>query len=119
MTDPPSTLWLSYQGTLVKASPERVRRTAEEEQLTLTGWIDDLVQTRERLDQEPRRGFLDLSDDPLPPAEEEQADGPDDESMEIVQERDEEPRPWQGPLPIVERRLKRKTDVRGAAAGCR
>jgi len=116
MTDPPSTLWLSYQGTLVKASPERVRRTAEEEQLTLTGWIDDLVQTRERLDQEPRRGFLDLSEDPLPPAEEEQADGPDDESMEIIEEKDEEPRPWQGPLPIVERRLKRKTDVRGVVA---
>ena len=76
MTDPPTTLWLSYQGTLVKASPERVRRSSEEEQLTLTGWIDDLVQTR--LDAEPKRGFLDLSAEPLPPAEEGQQEGEDE-----------------------------------------
>eukprot|EP00435_Cladocopium_sp_Y103_P005667 s2718_g1.t2 len=72
MTDPPTTLWLSYQGTLVKASPERVRRSSEEEQLTLTGWIDDVVQTRQSLDQERKRGFLDLSDEPLPPVEPDQ-----------------------------------------------
>lgn len=48
----------------------RVRRSSEEEQLTLTGWIDDLVQTRQSLDTEPKRGFLDLSAEPLPPAEE-------------------------------------------------
>ena len=67
MTHLPSTVWISYQGTLVKASPERVRRASEEEQLTLTGWIDSLVATREALDREPKRGYLDLSDDPLPP----------------------------------------------------
>lgn len=50
MTEQPSTLWLSYQGTLVKASPERVRRAAEEEQLTLTGWIDSILNTKRRIE---------------------------------------------------------------------
>ena len=115
MTDPPSTLWLSYQGTLVKASPERVRRTAEEEQLTLTGWIDDLVKTRERLDQEPKRGFLDLSEDPLPAVEGEDGASDYEPSIAPADDGDDQP-PWQGPLPVVERRLKRKTDVREAFA---
>ena len=116
MTDPPSTLWLSYQGTLVKASPERVRRTAEEEQLTLTGWIDDLAQTRDRLDQEPKRGFLDLSEDPLPVNEDDPGNSDYEASIAPIDEKDEDTLPWQGPLPVVERRLKRKTDVRGHGA---
>eukprot|EP00435_Cladocopium_sp_Y103_P011110 s283_g2.t2 len=66
MTDPPSTLWLSYQGTLVKASPERVRKSADEEMLTLSGWIDALLDTRAQLDAEPKRGFLDITNDPIP-----------------------------------------------------
>ena len=36
--------------------------------------------------------------------------------MGQADEKDEDPPPWQGPLPIVERRLKRKADVRGFGA---
>ena len=111
MTHLPSTVWISYQGTLVKASPERVRRASEEEQLTLTGWIDSLVATREALDREPKRGYLDLSDDPLPPDVDGAAAGlaPDDghdESQTISVTRED---PWQGPLLPAARRVRART----------
>ena len=77
MTHLPSTVWLSYQGTLVKASPEQVRRISEEEQITLSGWIDSLMATRDALNKEPKRGYLDLSQDPLPPADDESLDEED------------------------------------------
>ena len=120
MTNPPTTIWLSYQGRLVKASPERVRRASEDEQTTLTGWIDDLVQTRNALDREPKRGFLDLSDDPLPPEDEELLDGEqedDDYEQSILpdeemQKLEDRKRPWQGPIPEHRRRLRGKTDIR-------
>lgn len=57
MTDPPSTLWLSYRGTLSKASPERIRCASEEEQLTLTGWIDGLFRTLSALEEERKEVF--------------------------------------------------------------
>ena len=141
MTNPPSTIWVSYQGTLVKASPERIRRASEEEMLTLSGWIDALVETRATLEQEPKRGFLDLTNDPLPP------DLPGDAGGDLLPEKDEElqrprdlrdgdephgdqllgvprvrpgedlagqPREqWQGPLPPVGIRLRGKVRVRG------
>eukprot|EP00435_Cladocopium_sp_Y103_P035126 s1424_g9.t1 len=118
MTDPPTTLWLSYQGTLVKASPERVRRASEDEQTTLTGWIDDIVQTRQKLDTEPKRGFLDLSEEPLPPPEGEEP-GEEDQDQETDYEpsiaEDLQPAPKrervEGPLPVVSQRLNMKTNV--------
>ena len=64
------TLWLAYQGKLVKASPERIRRASAEEQITLTGWIDDLVHTGDLFEKTPKRGFLDITSNPLPPEEE-------------------------------------------------
>ena len=66
MTQHPSSIWVAHRGTLVKASPEHVRRATEDEQLTLSGWIDDLVKTRDEFEKEPHRGFLDLTDQPVP-----------------------------------------------------
>ena len=106
MTDPPSTIWLSYQGTLVKASPERIRRASEEEQLTLSGWIDDLVGTLAVLDEEPKRGFLDICEDPLPPDS-----GRNIHDEDSVHPDPEEDEAWQGPLPPVTKRLRVKSTV--------
>eukprot|EP00435_Cladocopium_sp_Y103_P050254 s2395_g15.t1 len=118
MLDQPTTVWLAYQGKLVKASPERIRRASEEEQLTLTGWIDDLVHTRDLFERTPKRGFLDITTDPLPPAEEfeigdkETDYEPSIAATEDLQRPDPERVQWQGPLPPVSRRLRQKTMVK-------
>ena len=67
MIDQPSTIWLAYQSNLVKASPERLRSASSEENMALSGWLDDIVNVKKDLNTEPVRGFLDLSDQPLPP----------------------------------------------------
>ena len=78
--------------------------------MTLTGWIDDFVKTREQFDRVPKRGFIDLSRDPLPPQNEQlqPVDNEDDdyEPTELAedQEQTEQQSPWQGPLPVVSRR---------------
>ena len=69
MMDQPSTLWLAHQGHLVKASPERVRRASLEENLALSGWLEDIVKLKHDISTEPKRGFLDLAEHPLPPLE--------------------------------------------------
>ena len=66
MIDQPSTIWLPYQSQLVKASPERIRRASLEENMALSGWLEDLVKLKKDIATEPIRGFLDLSDQPLP-----------------------------------------------------
>ncbi|CAL1148194.1 unnamed protein product [Cladocopium goreaui] len=120
MLDQPTTVWLAYQGKLVKASPERIRRASEEEQLTLTGWIDDLVHTRDMFEKTPKRGFLDITSDPLPPEEEFEIADKDSEYEPSIAATEELALPaaepervqWQGPLPPVNRRLRQKTMVR-------
>ena len=67
MIDQPSTVWIAYQGYLVKAAPERLRRASPEENLTLTGWISDIVNTKEQLEQQPKKGCIDLMQEPIPP----------------------------------------------------
>ncbi|OLQ12727.1 Copia protein [Symbiodinium microadriaticum] len=70
MTDYPGTIWLSYLGGLVKAAPERIRPGSEEENLTISGWLDVLTKAKEAFEKEPTRGYIDLSDEPLPDLEE-------------------------------------------------
>ena len=48
MIDRPSTIWLAYQSSLVKASPERLRRASSEENMALSLWMA----RRHRQDQE-------------------------------------------------------------------
>ena len=69
LTAPPSTVWINYKGYVVKAAPEHLRHATEEERFTLSSWIDDISDTRRQLNQEPRRGYLDLTKEPFPIAE--------------------------------------------------
>jgi hypothetical protein len=39
---------------------------SEEEQFTLTKWIDDIANTRQELEQQPRQGYIDLTKEPFP-----------------------------------------------------
>eukprot|EP00435_Cladocopium_sp_Y103_P027341 s2384_g6.t1 len=71
LTSPPSTVWLSFRGYVVKAAPEQLRLATEEEKFTLTGWINDLTGTREELEKYPRQGYLDLTKEGLPLDEDE------------------------------------------------
>ena len=70
MMDQPSTLWLAHQGHFVKAAPERIRRASLEENLAVSGWLEDIVKIKKDLATEPTKGFLDLAEHPLPPDEE-------------------------------------------------
>ena len=59
--DLPGCLWLSFQNTVVKVAPERVRPASEEEQLSLSGWMNGISQAREAFEKAPKRGYLDLT----------------------------------------------------------
>ena len=89
MTDLPGTLWLSYQGGVIKASPERVRPASPEELLTVSGWLEGLSQVRRDFEQEPRRGYMDLTKDPVPALE--PAPATDDETEETEERGHQEP----------------------------
>ena len=41
--------------------------------MALSGWLDDIVKIKKDLHTEPVRGFLGLSDQPLPPDIEDEA----------------------------------------------
>ena len=82
MTDQPSTIWLTHRGFLVKASPERIRRASLEENMSISGWLEDIVGAKKDIATEPCRGYLDLSDHPLPPEEDPGPDGVQDQMSE-------------------------------------
>ena len=88
MMDQPSTLWLAHQGYLVKAAPERIRRASLEENLAVSGWLADIVKVKQDLATEPKRGFMDLAEHPLPPVEENGEDYEPEED-DAPQEREE------------------------------
>lgn len=51
---------------IVKAAPEQLRHASEEETFTISEWIEGIVDTRKRLEQEPKRGYIDLTDQDIP-----------------------------------------------------
>ena len=67
ITNPPSTIWLTYQGHLVKASPEHLRLATIEEEQTMTGWIQDIVNTRRSIEEGQIRGMIVLDESPDQP----------------------------------------------------
>ena len=67
VTNPPSTIWLTYQGHLVKASPEHLRLATIEEEQTMTGWIQDIVNTRRSIEEGQIRGMIVLDENPSQP----------------------------------------------------
>jgi hypothetical protein len=66
LTSPPNTIWVNYRGYIVKAAPEHLRLASEEEQFTLSKWIDDITETKKELDTVPRQGYIDLTNEPIP-----------------------------------------------------
>ena len=66
MTDQPSTLWLSYQGYLIKANPERIRRASLEENMALSGWLEGIVKMKKDIVTEPQRGYIDITGEEMP-----------------------------------------------------
>ena len=74
LTSPPNSVWLAFQGYVVKAAPEHLRVASIEERMTLTGWIDDIVSTRKKLEEDPSKGYIVLDEPPpreeRPPLEE-------------------------------------------------
>ena len=66
LTALPTTVWLTYRGYVVKASPEHVRHANQEEQFSLSEWIDDIADTRRQVNEIPRKGYIDLSNEEFP-----------------------------------------------------
>ena len=51
----PNSVWLSYQGYAVKAAPERVRHAGDEEQLSISGWLDGITEARKWFEKRPEQ----------------------------------------------------------------
>ena len=83
LTAMPTTVWISYRGCIVKAAPEHLRHANDEEQLSLSGWIDDITKTKEEIEQQPRRGYVDLTLEEIPNEEERQQALPDPEAPRL------------------------------------
>ena len=53
----------------MKAAPERVRRASLEENMSLSGWLEDIVKNKYDPSTDPKQRYLDLEEHPLPPPE--------------------------------------------------
>ena len=76
LTNPPTSIWVAFQGYLIKAAPEHLRLASTEEHLTLSGWIDDIAATREALAKVLWRSYIELKE--IPDIEEDAELGGDD-----------------------------------------
>ena len=61
LASPPTTIWITFRGIVIKAAPEQLRHASLDEKFTLTAWIDDIAKTREEFEKTPSRGYIDLS----------------------------------------------------------
>ena len=72
-TQLPSTVWLSYNHHLVKASPEKLRPAseAEEEFYSISGWLEGIFNAKKQFETNKIKGMIDLSqeNDEQPPTE--------------------------------------------------
>ena len=95
MTALPSTVWIAYQGTLIKAAPERIRPVTEEESLSMSGWLNGISAARKDFERVPIKNFVDLTkDNDLPP---------------LAEDEEDEPPTGEEPGPLPSRRVVRKT----------
>ena len=99
MTDLPNAVWISFNGTIVKAAPERVRHATPEEDLTISGWLRGISRVRVEFEQVPKKGFIDITADQDP------LDDPEGDLPKEDPERHSHDLP---PLPMPERRVRRK-----------
>ena len=70
-TQLPSTVWLSYNHHLVKASPEKLRPASEEEFYSISGWLEGISNAKKQLETYKIKGMIELSqeNDEQPPTE--------------------------------------------------
>ena len=81
LTAPPSSVWVNYRGTIVKAAPEQLRRASTDEMFAVSSWMQGLSETRDDLEKNPRNGYIDITQEEGPP----QGDpGPDELSTQTV-----------------------------------
>ena len=65
LTNLPTTVWVAHRGRIIKACPEHLRPTADEEKFILTDWIQDILKTRKKLkDNEYTRAIIVLDEKP-------------------------------------------------------
>lgn len=83
LTNPPNSIWLTFQGKIVKASPEHLRPATEEEHFTLTDWIDAIADTKKQLQEKEGRDYIVLKEKP----------DAEDEATDVEEEQPEIKRP--------------------------
>ncbi|CAK0848184.1 unnamed protein product, partial [Prorocentrum cordatum] len=105
-TELPSTVWCSYQGGLLKCSPEQLRHANEGE---ISAWeqIDHTMKEEVSTENRGRRKYEDLTKQPAPSEEEVQDDVPPTAPPEPAG--DDQPAAFLGP-PTVE--IERSSDVK-------
>ena len=67
LTNPPTAIWCTFNGNLVKAAPEQVRAASPEEMFSVSEWMDGLAAARESLEKVPKRGYIDITEEDKPP----------------------------------------------------
>ena len=95
LSSPPTTVWITFKGQVIKAAPEQLRHASLKEKFTLTGWIDDIAKTRHELEQKPTRGYIDLTLEEHPKDD-------DDRDYDLIAEDEQAPH----------HRLRRKTTLK-------
>ena len=56
----PTTVWISYNHHLVKAAPEKLRPASEEENLSISGWLDGIGHAKKQFETADIKGMIDL-----------------------------------------------------------
>ena len=64
LTNLPTTVWIAHRGRIVKACPEHLRPIAEEEKFILTDWIQDILDTKKKLQENEYKGYIVLDEKP-------------------------------------------------------
>ena len=53
-------MWISYNHHLVKAAPEKLRPASEEENLSISGWLDGIGHAKKQFETADIKGMIDL-----------------------------------------------------------
>ena len=70
ITQLPSTLYLVYQGRIIKAAPEQCRACSADEEISCSELVQSLCQTKDEFAQARIKGLHDIRDQPHPPTPE-------------------------------------------------
>ena len=64
LTNLPTTVWVAHRGRIIKACPEHLRPVADEEKFILTDWIQDILDTKQKLMDKEYKGYIVLDEKP-------------------------------------------------------